>query len=1278
MLLRHARRAHVGLGYVVAVAAITFAIVLGLVSLALPLIAAHPARVQAWLEHRTGQPVSFRGVGTRWTRLGPLIQLQDLRVGRGRDAVVIGDAELLASVYRGLLPGHAFTELRLRGLALTLVRGDDGTWQVRGIPGQEKPGADPFAALERLGELHVIGGRLAVVAPAYGINATVPRIDVRLRVDGPRVRAGVRAWPRRDGSAVDAVLDFDRASGNGRAYAGAARVELADWSALLQAGGVRVASGHGGARAWADLRGNRITRLVAQGGLDRVALDGARLDGRTPRLVFDRLDVLGGWQAGRDGWRATLPRLRLEQGDSKQALDGLALSGGGRFSLDARDVDIAPLLQAAALTDRLPAGTRRWIRNARPSGLVQALQLRQARGGAVIDARLASVGFARVGSAPGLQGLAGRIRGGADGVEFDFDAHRPVRFSWPQAFGPDHVVRLDGRAVAWPEGAGWQVATPALRIGGDGYAANVRGGLRWQGDGTRPWIDLAADVEPTRVPVARRFWVRHLMAPHLVQWLDAALVGGRLQNGRALIVGDLDDWPFRKGEGRFEARARIIGATLKFQPDWPAAQDVDAEVAFAGNGFQIDGHARIGAIALPALHAGIDDYASGALTVTAHGVGDAGALLDLVRASPLRQSQPETLAALSAKGPAQVDFRLGLPLGRPEPMTVAGEVALDGAMLADRRWNLRFEQVRGSARYDRNGFSAADLAVRHEGQPGRLGLRAGIGHVRDARNVFEGGVDAAFDIDDLLARAPEMAWLAPHVAGRSTWTVGVAVPAAVPGAPQPARLQLRSNLIGTSLDLPAPLLKPASQALAASVDTPLPMGSGEVVVGLGNLATVRARSVQGRTGVRVVLGRGDVGEPPSLQGLVATGQAAQLDALEWVAFARGGTGGGKGGLPLQRVDITAQRMALLGGVFADTRLQVSPVPAGLLLRADGAALSGSATIPAGDGAITARFARVHWKGMADMSKAASAVIDGRPRLVGDARQPGTLAMDFDPASIPPLSVDIDDLRMGSAQLGSARLRSRPAGNGMRLDQFSARGRGHRIDASGEWSGRGPSLRTRLAASVVSDDFGTLLQALGLGGQLGEGKGMARFEATWPGAPTDFQAGSVQGSLAVDVKNGHLLEVEPGAGRVLGLLSLAQLPRRLTLDFGDFFSRGFAFNRLWGNVRLGGGFARSDDLAIRGPAADIDIRGAANLRQQTFDQTIEVRPRSGNLLTAVGALAGGPVGAAIGAAANAVLSRPLGQIGAKTYRVTGPWAEPKVEVMSRSQSRAAAIARVPAG
>jgi uncharacterized protein YhdP len=136
---------------------------------------------------------------------------------------------------------------------------------------------------------------------------------------------------------------------------------------------------------------------------------------------------------------------------------------------------------------------------------------------------------------------------------------------------------------------------------------------------------------------------------------------------------------------------------------------------------------------------------------------------------------------------------------------------------------------------------------------------------------------------------------------------------------------------------------------------------------------------------------------------------------------------------------------------------------------------------------------------------------------------------------------------------------------------------------------------------------------------------------------------------------------------------------MMLDFSDFFSKGFAFNRIDGDIRLNNGLASSDDLVIDGPSAEIRIRGDTDLRAERFDQTVQVLPKSANVLTAVGAVAGGPIGAAVGAVANAVLKRPLGQMGAKTYRVTGPWKDPKVEVMGREQSRArTATTSAPAG
>ena len=52
---------------------------------------------------------------------------------------------------------------------------------------------------------------------------------------------------------------------------------------------------------------------------------------------------------------------------------------------------------------------------------------------------------------------------------------------------------------------------------------------------------------------------------------------------------------------------------------------------------------------------------------------------------------------------------------------------------------------------------------------------------------------------------------------------------------------------------------------------------------------------------------------------------------------------------------------------------------------------------------------------------------------------------------------------------------------------------------------------------------------------------------------------LSGDLAVTVGAGQFTKIEPGIGKLLGVLSLQALPRRITLDFRDVFSEGFAFD-----------------------------------------------------------------------------------------------------------------------
>lgn len=1245
---RHIHLAGKSLYYAIGACLLLLALLTGALSRAMPWIEQHPAEVRAWLSERAGHPVDFSGISARWTRRGPLLSLRDLTVGTPGNPLRLGNAELLVSQYTGWLPGNRLTELRLRGIHVNLQRDDDGTWHVRGLPGQSD-GGDPLTTLESLGELQVIGGSLTLDAHSLGLHADIPRIDVRAQVNGPRVRVGMRGWLKGVSTPTFATMDFDRRSGDGSVHVGSRNLDLRGYQGFLQLFGVALAGGHGSGDAWLDVGARRVTKLVTRNDFSDVLLRSSTPGSGNAPVVLQRVQGLAQFRHDGADWQLDVPQLSITRAGATQALDGLHATGGARLSAAVERIDLPMVAAIAALSDRVPADLARWLAAAQPQGSLRDVRLtgsaQQPRVTAIAD----RVGFRAVGHAPGASGVSGRIVGDGDGGALAFDPASRFTFDWPSGFGVPHAYQPAGNIVWYRDGDGFGFGTDALRLSSPDVTVEARGGLRWQGDGTRPSIDIAADVtSQTPVVASHGYWVNYLMPKATVAWLDSALVGGHIERAHAVVSGDLDDWPFRNRSGLFEVDADVRDAVLKFQPDWPELRGKLTHVQFIGPGMHIESDGTIAGVNVARAVADIPDFDKAELTIKADGNGDAKQMLQLLRQSPLEKDLGSVFAQLDVGGPARTSLTLFLPFHDDLPYTLDGVATLDGARLAHREYGLRFDNVRGSAKYDRSGFVAEGLNVVHDGQPGTLDLRAG-GGAHDKGNVFEGELQGTLGARELLARVPDLKWLQARVDGRSRWTVAVDVPKNA-GATAINHVELRSDLVGTRLDLPAPFGKPAATALPSTITLPLPLGQGEIGVRLGRVASVRARSANDRTGISMALGDAAPDAPPE-SGLVVTGRAASLDAPAWLGMLGGGEGAG---LALKRIDIMVDRLQLGPATFPASRLRVLPSGNTRVVQVQGDALQGQLVVPDADNAtISGRFDRVHWTPPQGATTASAASVTA------------TTSGDIDPARIPPLALDINDLRIGGLAFNTATVRTRPVAGGLQVDRLDLQSRQQRIAATGSWLGNGREAQTRAQARLDTQDFGALLDGLGMKGQLGDGKGSLLLDLRWPGAPVDASGAALAGTMHIDMHDGRLVKVEPGVGRVLGLLSLAQLPRRLTLDFHDFFDSGFRFNSVTGDLRFDGGKAHSNNLAIKGPAADIHIEGAADMAAQQFDQTIRVYPKTGNMLTAVGALTGGPVGAAIGAVAGAVLRKPFSQMAEKTYRVTGPWSDPKVQEMGKA-------------
>ncbi len=1243
-------------GYGVLVVLIVVALLVAVANQFLPAVERHPDEIARWLSERVGQPVRFSGIDARWTRQGPRFALDGLVVGEGDRQLAIGRADLQVSVYSGLFPGMPLTELSVDGLSLTLHQDAEGRWRMSGLPEPARPGIDPFDVLAGFGELRVQDAKLRILAERWGIDHTLPRIDGRLRVSDSQVRGGVRLWSADGRAPLDVSADVARDGRLGRLWVGSEQVDLPAWGPLLAALGVEPLAGRGELGAWVDLDDRRIARVQVRAALEGLSL--RRVGTALPPVRFDTAGFDAQWRLDPAGWQVSVPTGTFTNGLSEQRIDGFWMAGGDRLAIEAERIDMGPLLALGALSNRLPDGLAAWVAEARPSGTVRALRVPMAAPGAVAgNATLDGVGFAAVGRRPGLRDLGGAVSFDTQGGVLAL-AGAPVGLDWPTEFGPVLPLGLRGELALWRDGESWSLGSDALAIDAPGLRIGARFALGFQGDGTRPTLDLAADLADFDVVDAKRFWLQTTMKPPVRQWLDTALVAGQARGGRVAMGGDLDHWPFRDGGGRFDARVSLEDVTLKFNNAWPAATDFHGEAVFDGPGMALTSmRAKLLDTVVSDATGAIEDFKTPWLDLSVRGGGDAGGLRSLVKQSPLYAPQRANIDALSISGPAAVDLRLKLPLRRDlGDRVVQGTLSLDNASVADARWKIGFEGLSGAIPFTDKGFLVDALPVRYGESDGALSLRVGD-TVRDAENVAELQLDAALAPSQLLERSPELAWLQPWLEGRSLWDVRVDVPRARAEAPPPpARLSLRSDLVGTRLGLPAPLRKSAATPLPLRLDLPLPASAGALQLRLGRLMQLRGRMADGERPFAAVAEFGSIGDPLPIPeaGIAVRGQVPSLDIGGWVAAASGG-GAGQGGL--QSVDVQVGAIDVLDRSFGEGRVQLRRETQGLWVGFDGPAIAGEIRVPSAEGAaVDGRFARLHWP-----------PVDTKA-MTGSRAEPAPAVDQTDPSGLPPLRFRIEDFRLGDARLGRADMHTFPTPEGMHVDRFSTSSEALTLVASGDWTRIGGQTRSRFAVDFDAKSLGGMLDALGFAGMVEEGPVKSRMVGDWPGSPGSFRLDRFDGSLRVDVGAGRLLEVEPGTGRFIGLVSIAEIPRRLTLDFSDFFEKGFAFNGMSGDFEFKDGDARTANLRIDGPSAEINVSGTTALAAREYDQRVEVLPKAGGVLPAIGAVTGGPAGAALGAVAQAVLQVPLKQATRTVYSVQGPWAEPDVDVVERGPRR----------
>jgi uncharacterized protein (TIGR02099 family) len=998
---------------------------------------------------------------------------------------------------------------------------------------------------------------------------------------------------------------------------------------------------------------------------------------------------------------------------------GWALDGRGelrKFSLKAPSFDLNTA-RAVATTLPINLSIARQLRALQPSGHIDNLDMRWARTrGGLINRQAGKLDYSVQGTlrnvsvreqpatdtrpdgrpragVPGFAGLSGSFR-------FD-DKQGSARFEgngatlvFPGVFEEPRLSfdELGGELTWRHDKDQWVVSTDGVRFANADTAGSVRGTWRSGGDGAAGLADLSGELSRAQASRVPRYLPLQIPGGTR-RYLHGALVGGEAREVTFMVKGDLEHFPFhgdyaRAGDFRVDVPVHQVTyqiapheTTAGGQSAWPLFEGIDGKLLFERGGMSfVANRATVRGIPGVTLHevngriAELDSH--GRLLLDGSADGAMHGFLRYAAASPVREWIGHPSPDARAQGNAELKLKLDMPMSDTHATRVSGQFRLAGTDLMLAPNVPTIGGASGVIAFDERGFRLENLRGRFLGGDLRV---AGGTQTDGTVRVTAGGTVTGQGIGEALASSA-LSQIGKQFEGGTAYSAVITVHDRQP------QISISSELNGMAIHLPQPLAKPAGQAVPLRLDLrPLPgrTGTSELAMQYGGLLNARYLLKRGPEGIEVQAGAIGMQQTASMpaSGVSAALTLDRFDLDAWRAVLAGiGTRGGNGanaaksgdsgngdsrddgpamafvperisarsrtlrafGRDLDDVTLEATRLAPQDGKSWQFQLDSRQIAGAMQWRED-------AANPAG--AMTMRLSRLNIPDSQDESN----VVDA-------------LAQNID--QLPAMDLVADHFQLRGHDLGKLEVKARSTQDGgepvWTLEKLVIDQPGATLTGTGSWrvprrvrEGAVAQRRTLLSFQLAIRNAGTVLDRMGMPHTLRDGKGKFEGRVAWIGSPLSIDYATLTGRLMMNLENGQILSVEPGAAKLLGVLSLQSLMRIATLDFRGIAGEGLVFDELSATSTIENGIASTQDFRLKSPQVSATMKGSANIPRETQDLEVALVPRINATSASVAAAFVNPVLGIGTLAAQLLFADEFSKAFTQHYRVSGGWANPRV-------------------
>ncbi|MCP3667053.1 MAG: TIGR02099 family protein [Gammaproteobacteria bacterium] len=1251
----------------------------------LPQVSEYKTDAEQWASELFGRPVSISSLEGEWYRFTPQITMKELVID-GPEQVILVQVKASIDLLATLLSGQPVLDnLDLMGIRLHIRRNPDGALDIAGLRIPEGENA-PLPQRIHLHRATILLELPETLKQPLVLN----QIDLTLESNGKKHQLDLEfALPWNKASPLKLKANIEGRlkqpdSWQGQIYL-SKQIALARLLELVTSDSpYSLIEANPKVTLWGELEQGELTDLRGELFSDGITIDWAPENStesadtenvgdshpekpRNRRFHLDRINGNFHWQKREEGWRLDV--------DNFQVAHLGRLWPRNKISLVTRKnqvftavIDYLNLGDLATLTDQLPRLDDKLIQTVNalsPEGELTDLWINVRQPDGIekppiwtVTGDLSRGEIAPWQGIPGTSNLSTSFWVTPDLSVLQLNS-KQLSASFPGLFrGPLEASSLTGelRISRQADRKGWRITSHEIRLHNDDISSSSRLDLFVPDDREHSLImDLQSDYWGGDAGTTHKYLPVGIMPDEVVEWLDRGIVDGKVPSGSVMVRGPLNDFPFiQKPTGRFEVLFDVEDVTLDYQAGWPRVEHVDARVRFLNNSFDLwasggqilrseisYAHGRIRELAKTSK-SGPMETSPFELQGSARGPLQDG--LDFLNQSPLGSEFGEMTSALHTEGDSTLALDLAIPIDDASPLRIEGHLTLDGNRLNLNQIGLPVEQLSGTLHFNQHGISSNALNGQFMGHP----VHGSINRPQGKKNITQVLAKGKIDTDRLHQQYPDLDLT--RIQGETEWQLALSIPD--PDAKHlPLTIKADSTLKGIKIDYPLPIGKSAQSLhplklkavlnrdnkhhLQVNYNQTIDLALALSDSGKDKLAITRASLNLG----------GGKSKLPGKEQLEIHGKMANLDLSKWESMIPAGEGISIAP-PLALIDLKLDSLKTSQLQLNNFSVKMRHHKNRLLGRVSSDIFDGYLSIP--DDSATPIKADLDWLSLSHDPE--------RKKAEKDPITHSSLS----PRSLPPFDLTTRKLQLNDNNLGYFTIQGRPTKEGYLFDQLTLDG--PLIQAAGKatWQGAGSKQKSQLELHLSSDDPGKFLEQAGFSRNITEGAGTLDIDGNWPGNPMDLTLASANGIITMQLGKGQFEEIDPGLGRVFGLLNINALQRRLSLDFSDFLKKGFAFDKIEGDFKLREGDAHSDNFHITGPTANIAIRGRIGLVKEDFDQRIAVTVNISSSVALAGALVGGPLVGAVLYVGQEAVDNPLGTATRTHYRMTGPWKDPQVE------------------